>query len=408
VEDLLYNAMGDRRDFFAVGEFIGSQQQMDNWCDQVQNRSGTLDFALRDALVDLVEAGGFFDMASLPNRQQKNRLKTVPFINSHDSWHGAFWDSSGPGSIAHDDRDGDWRKNDSETVLTIDVDNPRTDVSYAAAFAVDGSPMVFYEDLFVNYGPERFKANPASHPMRDFVTNLIWCHQKLNFKDGAYKVRHQRSQDLLVIERAGKAIVGLNDNGSEWLSAWVQTDFGPRTRLHDYSGANHGDRETDDNGWFEVWVPPMGYVVWGPAGAMGGFAPATRRTTQEFQLDDDLGDARSASLGYGGSIKHGEFRTAGAVWVAASSPVKVEVYCNGARDIEIRALKPTAEGAKSTTDGHYAQTGSASNSSPVSLEFTADREGYYRLDAQITNPGQQPTRAYVKAEYQAPATSDKF
>ena len=408
VEDLLFNAMGERHDYFAVGEFIGSQQQMDDWCDQTQNRSGTFDFALRDALVDLVDAGGFFNMGSLPDRQQKNRAMTVPFVNSHDSWHGAFWDSSGPGSIVHDDREGDWRKNGSETILTIDIDNPRTDVSYAAAMAVDGSPMVFYEDLFVNYGAERFKANPVSHPTRDFVKNLVWCHQKLNFKDGAFKVRHQRSQDLLIIERSRKAIVGMNDNGSEWLSAWVQTDFGPHVQLHDYSGANRDDRQTDDNGWFEVGVPPMGYVVWGPAGITGGFAPSARRTMQEFQLDDDLGDSRSPSLGYGGKVKAGEFRTAGAVWIAANSSVKVDVYCNGPHDLEVRAFKPMATGAKSSTEGHHALSALASNGSPVTLSFTSDREGYYQLAVQITNSAQQPTRAYVKVDYQGPATSVKF
>ena len=408
VEDLLYNAMGDRRDFFTVGEFIGSQQQMDDWCDQTQNRSGTFDFALRDALVDIVEAGGFFDMSTLPNRQQKNRLKTVPFVNSHDSWHGAFWDSKDSGSLAHDDRDGDWRKNGEETILTIDVDNPRADIAYAAALAMDGSPMVFYEDLFVNYGPERFKADPKTHPTRDFVQNLMWCHQKLNFKDGAYKIRHQRSQDLLVVERAGKAIVGLNDHGTDWLSAWVQTDFGPNAKLHDYSGANRDDRETNADGWFEVWVPPMGYSVWGPVGISGGFNPPMRRTTQEFQLDDDLGDSRNSSLGYGGKIRSTEFRNAGAVWTAANKLVKVSVFTDGPRDIELRVDLPDGDGKKSKSQGQPTKSGSASNGSPLVLEFTSQREGYHQFEVRITDAQQAPTRAYIKVEYEASAQTDKF
>jgi alpha-amylase len=314
VEDLLFNAMGDRRDFFAVGEYIGGHDQIDGWCELTRNRCGTFDFPLREALADVIEAGGFFDMSSLPSRQQQNRLKTVPFVNSHDSWRGAFWDSSGAGSTSHDDRDGDWRKNGSEVLLTIDIDNPRADVAYAAALAVDGSPMVFYEDLFVNYGAERKNADPVAHPTRDFVTNLAWCHQKLNFKDGQYKVRHERSQDLLVIERSGRALIGLNDHGSQWLSAWVATDFGANVELHDYSGANRDDRRTNSDGWFEVWVPPMGYVVWGPAGISGGFNPPARRTTQEFQLDDDLGDRSANSPGYGGKIRAGEYLKAGAIW----------------------------------------------------------------------------------------------
>ena len=292
VEDLLYNAMGNRVDYFSVGEFVGSQQQEDEWVSQVQNRSGTFDFALRDALANIVEAGGFFDMGSLPNYQQKNRLKTVPFINNHDTWRGAFWDSE-PGSVSHDDRSGDWRQSGDELGPTIDPDNPRADVAYAAAFALDGSPMVYYEDLFVNYASDRFKADPNMLPTRPYLVNLVWAHQKLNFKDGAYKVRYQGSPDLLVIERSGHALIGLNDHGSQSLEAWVQTDFAPHTQLHDYSGATSLDLETDDHGWVKVAVPPMSYAVWGPSGVQGGFVPPARRTTQEFQLDDDLGDSRA-------------------------------------------------------------------------------------------------------------------
>jgi alpha-amylase len=134
---------------------------------------------------------------------------------------------------------------------------------------------------------------------------------KLNFKDGAYKARYQESPDLLVIERSGKALIGLNDHGNEWRDASVQTDFGPRVKLHDYSGSNADDLETDANGSVRVAVPPMGYAVWGPAGIGDGFAPQRRRTTQEFQLDDDMGDTRNSSPQYGGKLNPNEWRTGG-------------------------------------------------------------------------------------------------
>jgi alpha-amylase len=407
VEDLLYNAMGNRIDYFAVGEFVGSQDQLDGWAGQTQNRSGTFDFALRDALVNLTEAGGFFDMGSLSNYQQKNRIKTVPFLNNHDTWRGTFWDSE-PGSNKHDDREGDWRKNNSELAPTLDPDNDRADVAYAAAFAVDGSPMVYYEDLFVNSGPERFKADPKALPARKYLLNLIWNHQKLNFKDGAYKVRYQGSPDLLVIERSGKALIGLNDHGLERLEAWAQTDFGPNVQLHDYSGSNAEDLRTDHNGWVKVSVPPMGYAIWGPVGIEGGFSPQPRRTTQEFQLDDDLGDSRASSLGYGDKISPGEFRTGGSIWVAADSVVKVWLYTEGQRDVELRVDKPDTRGAKSKDQGQHLKQGSASNDPPLYLEFKADREGYHQLSARIVESQQPPTRAYIKVEYEAPATSEKF
>jgi alpha-amylase len=407
VEDLLYHAMGDRLDYFAVGELVGSQPQLDTWANQVHNRSGTFDFPLREALANIVDAAGFFDMSRLPSSQQQNRLKTVPFVNNHDTWRGAYWDSN-PGSLAHDDRSGDWRQNGDELAPTIDPDNPRTDVAYAAAFAVDGSPMVFYEDLFVNHGPERFKADPQTIQTRDYMVNLIWAHQKLNFKDGAYKVRYQASPDLLVVERSGKALIGLNDHGIDWRQAWVQTDFGPRVKLHDYSGANAHDLETNADGWVQVAVPPMGYAIWGPVGIGGGFAPQSRRTTQEFQLDDDLGDARGPSLQYGGKLDPGAWRTGGAIWTADHSVVKVWVYTDEAREVELRVYKPNTQGQKSKDQGQYSIAGETSNEHPLYLEFQTEAEGYHQLAARITNANQLSTRAYLKVEYAAPPPTNKF
>jgi alpha-amylase len=407
VEDLLYNAMGNAIEYFAVGEFVGSQQQMDSWVGQTRNRCGTFDFAYRDALANIVEAGGLFDMGSLPNHQQQNRLKTVPFVNNHDTWRGAYWDSE-PGSLVHDDRSGDWRQNRDELAPTIDPDNPLADVAYAAAFAVDGSPMVYYEDLFVNFGPDRFKADPGTLAARNYLLNLIWCHRKLNFKDGAYKVRYQGSPDLIVIDRSGRALIGLNDHGSQWLTAWVQTDFGPHVKLHDYSSSNANDLETDDHGWVKVSVPPRGYAVWGPAGLGGGLFSAPLRTVQEFQLDDDLGDSRTPAPGYGGKISGDAYRTAGSIWVAAGSGVKAWLYTEGKRAVELRVEKPDMNGAKSRVEGDYSTSGPASADVPLFLEFRADREGYHQLSARIINGDQGPTKGYLKVEYQAPATSEKF
>jgi alpha-amylase len=267
--------------------------------------------------------------------------------------------------------------------------------------------MVYYEDLFVNYGSDRFDADPVSHPTRSYLVNLIWCHRWLNFKDGAYKVRYQDSPDLLVIERSGKALIGLNDHGSQILRATVQTDFGPGVRLHDYSGANPDDAATDQNGRFEISVPPMAYSVWGPVGITADFGRAVHRTVQEFQLADDLGDGRQKALKYGGKLESTRFRTAGSIWAADRSVVKVWVYSQDTRDIELRIAKPDPDGAKNHTEGRY-RTGQSTREVPLFYEFETDREGYHQLSARITDSTQAPTRAYIKVEYEAPAISDKF
>ncbi len=408
VEDLLYNAMGDRVDFFSVGEFLGSGGELDQWAAFTNNRCGTFDFGLREDLARIVADGGFFNMGALPDSQQANRLKTVPFVNNHDTWRGWFWDSN-PGSDQHNDRDGDWRQNGEEQVgPTIDPDDQRADVAYAAAFAVDGSPMVFYEDLFRNFDADtRHSADPQTHPVRNYIQNLVWCHQKLNFKDGAYKVPFRSSDDLLVIERAGKALIGLNDHGNDTLSTTVQTSFGAGVRLHDYSGSTSEDLTTDANGKVRVSVPPMSYAVWGRAGIGGGFRPPKRRTTQEFQMDDDLGDSDAASLHYGGKVIADQDRTAGAVWVAKDSLVKVWLYTDGQRNARLRILNPETNGQKASDQGSHDADGPASNQSPLYLEFTADREGYYQLRGRLDDD-EAPSRAWFKIEYEAPAESDKF
>lgn len=407
VEDLLFNAKGDDNRYFCAGEYVGSGGDIDRWSNATQNRCGTFDFALRNGLSSLVESGGLFDMGSLPDYQQQNRLKSSPFLNNHDTWKGAFWDSANAGSTSHDDRDGDWRQTGDEILPTIDPDNPRTDVAYAAAFAVDGSPTVYFEDLFVNYGPQRFSQDPQTIEARDYLVNLIWAHQKLDFKNGDYRVRYRGSPDLLVIERHGQALIGLNDHGSETRSAWVETGFGPNTALHDYSGSIPNDLQTNNDGWVYLQVPPMSYAVLAPPGRSGGFAPPVRRTTQEFQLADDLGDADPASLGYGGRVCPSETRTAGAIWVAANTPVRLELFADSNQPVRLAALKPGDDGAKRLDQGAFTGDGDAGPNTPLILEFTADREGYHQLTAEGLD-GSSCTRAYLKAEYQAPRESDKF
>jgi alpha-amylase len=253
-----------------------------------------------------------------------------------------------------------------------------------------------------------FNADPETIETRDYLINLIWSHQKLNFKDGAYKVPFQGSQNLLVLERAGKALIALNDNDVERLSATVQTSFGPHVRLHDYSGSNEDDVTTDSHGRVTISVPNMSYAFFGPSGITGGFSPASKRTAQEFQLDDDLGDSRASGLGYGGKITSEDFRKAGSIWVASDTPARVSVFTEGERHIEIRVHKPDKTGAKSATSGNETATSTASNIKPLTLEFMADREGYHQLSARLTEAGEAPTRGYIKVEYEAPSRSAKF
>ena len=65
---------------------------------------------------------------------------------------------------------------------------------------------------------KRYTHDPKSAtelPVRDDLANLIWCRQNLNFMGGAYKVRWQAG-DALVIERSTKALIAVNDHWNTW------------------------------------------------------------------------------------------------------------------------------------------------------------------------------------------------
>lgn len=375
VEDLLYNAMGPGVHYFAVGEYVTSDRDtVDGWATDTQNRCGTFDYPLRYALAEMVLSRGFSDVGNLPSRQQQNRFKTVPFVNNHDTA-------------------------DDHVSPRLDPDDPRMPLAYAVAMTVDGSPQLYYEDLFRNVAPWVTATSAAAIPTRPWLENLVWCHQKLSFKSGDYFVRYQNSQQLLILERGARAIVAINNDGSSWHDAWISTAFFPNTQLHDYSGTCPGDIWTNSDAWVHIIQPPLSYSVWGPAGIPDSFAPTPRRTIQQFEMDDDLGD-NNATFGYGGRAVTGSFRVAGAIWPAAGSQVNVTVYADAPQQVDFQMLVPNAAPV-------IASSGTAGPSSPLVASTNVPAEGRYVLQARLSTAG-APARLNVKVDYMGPAVSALF
>ncbi len=376
VEDLLYNAMGGGLEYFAVGEYVtGSQGTVDAWVDSTLNRCGTFDYPLRYALANMVQSDGYFDVGNLPGQQQNNRLKTVPFLNNHDTAR-------------------------NQITPSLDPDSPRTPLAYAVAVTVDGSPQLYYEDLFRNVAPWVLTTTADAIPTRPWLENLVWCHQKLAFKSGDYFVRYQSSQQLLILERGARAIVAINNDGSSWHDAWISTAFSPETQLHDYSGTCPGDLWTNGDGWVHINQPPLSYSVWGAAGVTGGFDPVPRRTIQQFEMDDDLGD-NNATFGYGGRAVPAVFRIAGAIWPAAGSTVNVSVYADAPQQVDLEILMPGVAPIA-------APSGAATPSVPLAVSAPVSVEGRYILRAKLSTAGAAPARLYVKVDYMGPSQSVLF
>uniref|UniRef100_A0A0P6H704 Uncharacterized protein n=1 Tax=Daphnia magna TaxID=35525 RepID=A0A0P6H704_9CRUS len=342
-----------------VGEYVGGGAELDNWCNSVQNRAGTFDFGLRGSIYGMVTGNGFFDMGSIPGSQQGNRLRTVPFVNNHDTFR--------PKLTAEGNYNG-WDSS-QELAAHIDPYDGRLSAAYAIAFAVDGTPTVFIEDLFdLGQLGNRFTHDPKSAaqlPVRSDIANIIWCHQHLRFKEGAYKVPYS-SGDLLVIERSAKAIIGITDSWTVWQTATVATDFPAGTVLKDHSGATVETATVGGDRKVTIKVPPCNgealggrrcYAIWGPL-TPPGYTPAQRETTQEWEMADDLGDSHPLSLQQGGKLPANsiETRTVGRIFVAASSPVTFYLFLSDSLNpvtVELYNENALVHSESPSTQGSY-------------------------------------------------------
>ncbi len=412
VEDFVYNQQhnagwasgGDN--MFSVGEWVGSASEEDQYENNVNNRQGTFDFALRDGIYQMVSGGGNFNIGTIPSFQQTNRVvningqyihRTCPFVNSHDSFRPQV-DASGNFT--------GWDIG-NELIPHINPFDVRLSAAYAVAFAVDGNPIVFFEDLFDIGGTgKRFThlpGNAADLPIRSDIANLIWCHQNLHFKDGVYKVRYQAA-DHLVIERSNKAVIGINDNYSTWQNNYVITDFAPGTQLKDYSGANGTAVLTvDGSGGVNINTPPCdgsalngrkGYSVWAPVNAVTNFSLQPYSTTQEWEMADDLGDSNPNSLGQGGSLPANSTacRVVGNVFASAGTALNFNIYpTDSSQNITFEIQKNNAV--------VFSQQGMGN----LSGSYAVPDSSWYTAIIKNTNANNTSQRVFVKLNYTAPA-----
>jgi alpha-amylase len=399
-EDYLWNLQNNASwasgtsNMFAVGEWVGGVNELDNWCNSVQNRAGTFDFSLRNAFTGIVSGNGNFNLGSVPGFQQQNRQRTMPFVNNHDTFR--------PTLSAQGNYTG-WNAS-QQLGSQIEPGDVRSSVCHAIAFAVDGSPLIFFEDLFnIGYLGNRWSHLPGSNtslPVRSDIANIIWCHQNLRFKEGSYMVRWQAA-DALVIERASKAIIGVNDQFSLWQNlVGVQTSWPDGTILVDYSGANTQTITVYGGGKIDFNIPPCngtagqgrkGYCIWGPQGITQNYWRPAKRITQEWEMDQDLGDRHINSLQQGGKTPDNSFecRLVGRFFAKNGHIVQIDIYPGTG----INALN------MDVLDKNCQPVSSVHGVGNLNLSFTPTEEGWYNI--RIRNglgntPGQ---KAWVKVNY---------
>ncbi|MBR6686294.1 MAG: DUF1939 domain-containing protein, partial [Paludibacteraceae bacterium] len=419
-QDFLYNVKYSLPDFakggegmFSVGEFIGSKDEIDNYCMRVQYANGSSEFAmggydvpLRGAIKNgVIDGGGYGNIGSVVGEQIGMRYndygngfkvhRSLNYINSHDTFRPIVDDKGN-----YKDWDGDY-----EMGGHADPFNQRMGMAYATIMAMDGNISVFMEDLFNLSNSNRYSHMPADEqalPVRDYLKNLIWCHQNLSFKYGDYKVRWQ-DEDLLVIERSGKAIIAITDDGANAHDVWIDTDF-RNVQLKDYSGGTSGERTAWDDGRFNVRVTPadgkggLGYAVWAPVidDKYLNYAPYRNAvTTQEWEMADDLGDSHCNSLGQGGALpeKSCEQRLVGKIYVEKSKAINYNVYPEKTGNDVTFALYDLDGNLLHKKNGTKTITGT----------YTPTQAGWVAMkvwNTVNTNAGQ---KCWVNVAYQAPA-----
>lgn len=396
---------------------------------------------------------GTFDLGLLPGAQQGNSTgtgrwidinnvrihRTVPFINNHDTYRPCY-DANGniigwkdgancapscrqpPDNICPSD----------ELSRHVDTNEPRLAAAYAAMCAMDGNPQVFFEDLLnvANTG-KRWTHLPTSTtdlPANQDIANIMKAHGALNFKGGDYKVRsaepghynaitgNTSDNDHLIIERSNKAVIAVTDQWNQDQESWIDTDFAPGTVLVDYSGGItttsvvQGDKRANiktravgypsftysdtygDHGAFY-----HGYSIWAPQGIdFNGFSNAPIPTTQEWEMENDLGDSHCQSLTQGGRTPDNSpnARIVGKIFVAANTTIAfvdslgtpsigqtIEFYDNSGNRLF------TANGSGTTITGTFVND--ATRWVAIKVRNTA-----------ATGPGQ---KCWVKMTYTAPA-----
>ena len=401
-EDLLWNLQNNASwasgtdQLFAVGEWVGGINEMDSWCNQVQNRSGTFDFSLRGNLWNIVAGNGNYDLATLPGSQQLNRQRTVPFVNNHDTFRPQL------------NSQGNYIGWNSALGTQVEPNDGRNSMAHAIALSLDGAPQIFFEDLFnIGYNGNRFTHDPkvdSTLPTRSDIENLIWCHQNLRFKEGAYLVRSQ-ANDVLVIERQGKALIGVTDSWTQWQNInGVQTSWADGTILVDYSQANgSSQRVVYGGGKVDISIPPCdgtanlgrrGYAVWAPQGITDNYQRPSKNITQEWEMADDLGDKHLNSLEQGGALPDSSLdcRVVGKIYAKSGTQIKLDIFTVDTNSFVTCIL----------VDKECLTIDSLTGTGSFTFIDTAAYDGWHTIkirNASDTQPGQ---KCWVKATYRAP------
>lgn len=449
---------------FNVGEWIGNKSEIDAYVNNVRSGSemttGAFDVSLRaygpnGGIYSMVMGQGGFNIQKIIFDQQDLRYydyasqrvyRTCPYVNSHDTYRPKL-DVNGNFLKPLGDNSG-WNTSNElgGNGQHIDPREPRLAAAYAIIFAVDGNPVVYFEDLFdIGTTGKRFSHLPSNStdlPVRPDIVNIIQSHQKLKFKNGNYSVltaltgadapTYQKGNagNHLVIERTGQAIIGITDdyntinNNSADQEVWVTASNSLKNKdLIDFSGA-HGLTFTHvfSDGRVLIKTAPVahtisganghGYSIWAPVPSgmtlrnvndlyryLSTYVPERdTTTTQEWEMANDLGDSNPNSLKQGGALPANSKaqRIVGRIFGAQGKTISYKVFpeVNG-RSQTITLYSGSTVIAQST--------GVSSNTAPLSGSYTPTKDGWINIKVNHTNNTTPEMKVWVNVTYTSPA-----
>lgn len=475
VRDVKYNipafAAGGQN-MFCIGEWVGGASELDNYVTGVrltdysnEEATGAFDFALRGygtngGLYSMVMGGGGFNMQYLQYDLQSKRwmdygekrvYRSSPFVNSHDTYRPKLDANGNFLKLVGDNTGWDTGNELGGNGQHIDPREPRIYAAYAAAMAFNGNPIVFFEDIFdLGTTGKRWSHLPTSEtdlPIKKDIENIIQAHQKLDFKSGDqfFPTNYTNTQapfyltgaanDHFVIERRGKALIGITDafssaptNSSDqqvWVNVADATWIGKA--LYDYSGA-HGVTTSvvQPDGRVLIKTSPAGhnisgarghgYSIWAPAPTGVTFTtvqdiydylktytpPRSAETAQEWEMADDLGDSHCLGLGQGGALPSN----------ATNERVAGRVFAKGGTLVSV-VITPEFDGRNLTftlydNNGIAVATvsGVATTAAPLTVSYTPAADGWLVAKVRNTNSATAGQKCWVRLTYSSPAVVD--
>lgn len=250
---------------YVVAEFIGNGTEIQNYYSQLASmgagRVSFFDFPLRYTLADMCNnSSGSFDMRFLDNAglifgYGMSGLNVSTFVDNHDfdrmGWDGTIDTAVGGHSPVFRDKH----------------------LAYAFILFSEGRPSVFFKDYF-DYG------------LGSLIDTLIFIRHKFlggntTLRSGldAWYIRQDGNQDqnllaqdIYVARRNGwqnqiGGYIVINDNPTQWIDVWVDTDSPVGTVYKDYTGKDGnkivvGPKPGGTKNRIKLWAPPRNFTIY--------------------------------------------------------------------------------------------------------------------------------------------------